>query len=78
VKPNLARTGVQEDDPDVRDKRVAIREALFKPSLTGVGLIFDIRFKSEDPYTGSAGGSPVVSVSKEVMTFTATEPRGFN
>lgn len=68
----------REDDDDIRQKRQDIRDALYKPTLEGVAVVWGVGFKSDKPYTADAGSTPAVSVSTEEFQFLTNEPRGFN
>lgn len=77
VKPAYGTAAPRDDDPDVRQKRQDIRDALYKPTLAGVGDVWGVGFHSEAPYTQSTGGTPGVTVSTETFEFLTNEPRGF-
>lgn len=62
------------EDEDVREKREAIRDALYK-TLAAVPGFFDTRTESLLPYDQTGDGNAALLVSGEAFTFTTTIPR---
>ena len=62
------------EDQDVREKRDAMRDALYK-TLAAVPGCFDTRTRSLSPYDQSGDGGAVLLVSGEEFTFTTVVPR---
>lgn len=62
------------EDPDIRDKRKAIRQRLYKPRIAAIGTIVDIKHTNLRPGDTVADNKPLV-VAGQVFTFTLWESR---
>lgn len=78
VKPVAGGPVPREDDDDIRQFRQNVRDALYKPTLEGVGVVWGVGFRSREIYTPAAGGTVAVSVSAEEFQCLTNESRGFN
>ena len=72
--PNGGAATVVED-PDVREKRAAIRAALYKPKLAGASVVFNVTHRSLGVYDSPGDGKAVRLVSGELFIYSTTEPR---
>lgn len=63
------------EDPDVRDKRAAVRAALYKPTLVGAPAVYDVRYEKRDVYEEPTDAGATLLVSPECYIWTTTEPR---
>jgi hypothetical protein len=62
------------EDPDVRDKRQAIRRALYKPKLPGTA-VFDVQHRPRPVYEWVADARLKMLVSGEQFTYLVMESR---
>jgi len=77
VKPAAAEPGRWNEDPDIRDKRQTIRDAIYKPTFARVAGVFDIRYASDRVYE-VMDMQPMMIYSPMKVSFLTQEPRGFN
>lgn len=49
------------EDPDVRDVRETLRQTFYKPTLAGVGRLFDTRVQTRGIYDPGGGGKLVAT-----------------
>jgi hypothetical protein len=64
------------EDPDVRDKRQAIRRALFVSPMPGFSAGFHVGHMAKPPYEQMADGGAVLLVSGELFLVILNEARG--
>lgn len=76
VKPAAAEPGRWGEDSDVRDKRQAIRAAVYKPTFGPVPGVFDVTYESGAVYE-VLDQQTVLIASPMRVTFLSQEPRGF-
>ncbi len=63
------------EDPDVREKRAALRAAFYKPTLAGAPTVYDVRYEKRSVYQEPTEAGATILVSAESYVWTTTEPR---
>jgi hypothetical protein len=75
VKPAEASPGLHEDDDDTRQKRAAIRNLLYRPTLTGATQVRHTGIQEGAVYE-EFRDNVVRVISDQTLTFLAYEARG--